>query len=311
MIVVGGSTPAVAILRALGGEGVPVVLVRYDRESIGHRSKCAKAVFDALLLPASDRSLGALTRNRQRFESVGFTVGAPDKWTAATCLSKSATYSLAEPNGIDIPATVPLTKAADIVEDIERAAFPAVLKPTRSHLYHSVFGRKWTLVDDAKQAVMEFSKAHAAGLDVVLQELTPGDERCGANYNAYCQDGRPLVEFTAEKIRNSPVDTGSPCVVVSRHLPDLLEQGRKVLGALSYQGFANIEFKRDSRDGRHKLIEVNARHNLSARLALCRGINFPWLQYRHLPSGHCVTPAPHRSALARKLIGRIETRGQS
>jgi predicted ATP-grasp superfamily ATP-dependent carboligase len=55
-----------------------------------------------------------------------------------------------------------------------------------------------------------------------------------------------------------------------------------MLRALHYQGFANIEFKQDPRDGRYKLIEVNARHNLSAMLALRCGINFPWLQYRHL-----------------------------
>jgi len=58
-----------------------------------------------------------------------------------------------------------------------------------------------------------------------------------------------------------------------------------MLRALDFHGFANIEFKRDPRDGQYKIIEVNARHNLSALLAVRCGVNFPLLQYRHLVHG--------------------------
>jgi predicted ATP-grasp superfamily ATP-dependent carboligase len=74
-------------------------------------------------------------------------------------------------------------------------------------------------------------------------------------------------------------------VVVSRELPELLAPGRRMLRALDFHGFANIEFKRDPRDGQYKIIEVNARHNLSALLAVRCGVNFPLLQYRHLVHG--------------------------
>jgi predicted ATP-grasp superfamily ATP-dependent carboligase len=43
-----------------------------------------------------------------------------------------------------------------------------------------------------------------------------------------------------------------------------------------------MEFKRDSRDGVYKFMEVNARTNLSGSLAVNCGINFPWIIYRHI-----------------------------
>jgi predicted ATP-grasp superfamily ATP-dependent carboligase len=127
--------------------------------------------------------------------------------------------------------------------------------------------------------------ARSHGLEVVLQELIPGDERCGAVYNSYFCDGEPLVEFTSRKIRNSPPDTGSPSVVVSEWLPEVAEQGRRLLRAAKFSGYSCTEFKRDPRDGTYKVMEVNARHNLSSLLATRCGVNFPWIQYRHLVEG--------------------------
>jgi D-aspartate ligase len=240
-------------------------------------------------VPASDRALVAVTGYGDRLAGAGYLVAAPSEWTARTCLDKSATYALAERCGVSSPKTVAVSGIADIEGYAAitgpDAGFPAVLKPTVSHLYCAAFGRKWTRVDSPQHAIKEYLRADEAGLEVVLQELIPGDELCGANYNAYFWGGRPLVEMTAVKIRNSPVGTGSPSVVVSRELPELLASGRRMLRALDFHGFANIEFKRDPRDGLYKIIEVNARHNLSATLAVRCGVNFPLLQYRHLVHG--------------------------
>ena len=93
-------------------------------------------------------------------------------------------------------------------------------------------------VDSTREAVEAYRVARSHGLEVVLQELIPGDERCGAVYNSYFCDGEPLVEFTSRKIRNSPPDTGSPSVVVLEWMPEVAEQGRRsvaggeVLGVL-------------------------------------------------------------------------------
>jgi hypothetical protein len=77
---------------------------------------------------------------------------------------------------------------------------------------------------------------------------------------------------------------------MSRHVPEVIEPGRRLLRALRYSGFSCTEFKRDARDGSYQLMEVNGRHNMSSRLAARSGMDFPWLEYRHLAYGE--RPAP-------------------
>ncbi|MBO0878455.1 MAG: ATP-grasp domain-containing protein, partial [Pseudonocardia sp.] len=321
VVVVGGYTPGLAVIRALGSRGVPVVVARYDKRDMGQASKFVHEWLDcphpesggsrfveflaglaarypgAMLVPASDQALAAVAASAGALARAGYVVAAPDDRVARACLDKADTYLLAECGGVPSPATAPVRGVADIERYAARAPFPAVLKPKLSHRYYAVFGRKWTRVDGPEHAVAEYRLARDAGLEVILQELVPGDELCGANYNAYFWGGEPLVEMTAGKIRNSPSETGSPCVTVSRDLPEVLEPGRAMLRALDYHGFANIEFKRDPRDGEYKIIEVNARHHLSAGLAYHAGINFPWMQYRHLVYGELPEQPAYRHGL--------------
>jgi len=289
--------------------GVPVVVLRYDKRDMGHVSKYVTEVHripfpdndpqqvlqtlrwmsarhpGALLMSASDPAIALLAQHQYKLAELGFTVATSSEKAAMTFLDKTATYALARAVGVDIPITVTLDTEDDIARYAEVAAFPAVLKPALSHRYQLAFGRKWTRVDNLDAAVREFALARAAGITVNLQEFIPGDELCGANYNSYFCLGDAQVEFTARKIRNSPPETGSPCAAVSQHIPEVIEPGRRLLAAADFRGFSCIEFKRDSRDGVYKLIEVNGRHNLSGMLALRCGINFPWIHYQHLMLG--------------------------
>ena len=58
-----------------------------------------------------------------------------------------------------------------------------------------------------------------------------------------------------------------------------------MLQELGFSGYSCTEFKRDSRDGLYKVLDVNGRHNLSTLLAVHCGINFPWLHYLHMSEG--------------------------
>ena len=105
------------------------------------------------------------------------------------------------------------------------------------------------------------------------------------NYNAYLADAGPVAELTSRKLRLQPRDLGYPSVVVSRHVPEVLASGRRLLQGMGMTGFANVEFKRDTRDGSYALMEVNGRPNMSGMLALRCGTNFPLITYRDLVLG--------------------------
>jgi predicted ATP-grasp superfamily ATP-dependent carboligase len=66
---------------------------------------------------------------------------------------------------------------------------------------------------------------------------------------------------------------------------------------MGFYGYSCTEFKRDARDGVYKLMEVNGRHNRSTLLAVRSGLNFPYLQYRHLVEGELPAQAPYKTGI--------------
>jgi D-aspartate ligase len=308
-IVVSGSTHALGVIRALGRQGVPVAVVSYDRRDIATSSKFVRDVIrtshpdkdetqfvnalletahrypGSLLVPASDAALGTIARHKTTLEDAGLTVAVDNEEVTDVLLNKAKTYDLARSARVPVPATFTPSSEEDLRRFCAFAAFPIVLKPAMSHTYRELVGVKWTRVESVAEAVCAYRVAQSLSLEVLLQELIPGDELCGAVYNSYFWNGEPLVEFTSRKIRNSPPETGSPSVVVSEWIPEVAELGRRLLRAAKFSGYSCTEFKRDPRDGEYKLMEVNARHNLSSLLATRCGLNFPWMQYQHLVDG--------------------------
>jgi D-aspartate ligase len=308
-IVVSGSTHALGVVRSLGRHGVPVTVVSYDRRDIATSSRFVREVMRAphpdkddahfvkvlleaarrcpgsLLVPASDAALGTVARHKATLEDAGLIVASDTAEMTEILLNKAKTFALARSAGVPGPATFVPSDEEDVRRFCASAEFPAVLKPELSHIYRELVGVKWTRVESTEEAVRAYSVARSLSLEVVLQELIPGNELCGVVYNSYFWNGEPLVEFTSRKIRNSPPETGSPSVVVSEWLPEVAELGRRLLRAAKFSGYSCTEFKLDPRDGEYKLMEVNARHNLSSLLATRCGLNFPWMQYKHLVDG--------------------------
>jgi D-aspartate ligase len=308
-IVVSGATHGLGVVRSLGRQGVSVTVISYDKRDIAPSSRFVRQVLRAphpdkdeaqfvrvlleaahrspgsLLIPASDAALGTVARHKTSLEDAGLIVASDDAEVTETLLNKAKTFALARSAGVPGPATFAPSNEEDVRRFCESAEFPAVLKPELSHIYRELVGVKWTRVDSTEEALRAYAVARSHSLEVVLQEFIPGDEQCGAVYNSYFWNGEPLVEFTSRKVRNSPPDTGSPSVVVSEWMPEVAEEGRRLLRAAKFSGYSCTEFKRDPRDGQYKVMEVNARHNLSSLLATRCGLNFAWMQYQHLVDG--------------------------
>ena len=54
-------------------------------------------------------------------------------------------------------------------------------------------------VENEEQLYTSFNRASDAGLEVMIQELIPGDDTCGVNYNSYFWNGSPVAEFTLSR----------------------------------------------------------------------------------------------------------------
>ena len=319
-LVLKAHTMAVGIVRALGEMGVPIILFRYDEQDIAHKSRYVKEVIQVphpekhedefidillkqkdrfaggFLVPSSDETLAVIARHKERLSEY-FVVACPDWDIVSRYIEKKHTYRLAEALGVPVPKTVVPTS----VEDVERYAadieFPCLVKPSQSHLFYEQFKRKMVPVQNLNEMIAVYRQAAEYNLEVMLQEIIPGNDDAVVNYNAYAWEGQSLLEFTARHIRNAPPLWGSPRVAQSEWIPEIIESGRKALQSIGFYGYACTEFKRDARDGIYKLMEINGRHNLSGLLAVRCGINFPWLHYRHLMHGEVPLGARFREGV--------------
>ncbi len=319
-IVLSGHTMALGVVRALGREGIPVVVMHYDRRDMAHVSRyvsehmliphpekeealfvaflrsAAQLLGGGVLIPASDESLAAVSRHKALLAE-DYVVACPEWEIAKRFIDKKETYALAEQHGVPAPRTLVPRSEQEVVRYATDIEFPCLVKPCQSHLFYDRFKRKMIRVEDLDQMLAAYRAAAEAGLEVMLQEIIPGGDCEVVNYNAYVWGGRSLVEFTTEHVRNAPPFFGSPRVVLSKKIPEVIEPGRKILQAMQFYGYACTEFKRDPRDGVFKLMEVNGRHNLSTLLAPRCGINFPWLEYRHLVHGEIPAAADFETGI--------------
>jgi D-aspartate ligase len=300
------------VVRALGTQGVPVIVMHYDERDMAHVSKYVSEEIwtphperqeeefiaqllewggrygDGILVPACDEMLAVVSRHKEALARC-YMVACPEWAITRQFIEKKYTYALAREIGVPCPQTL-IPQSTSEAEAFGKAiGYPCLVKPSQGHLFWDQFRRKMTRAEDLHELMDAYQQAAALGLEVMLQEIIPGDDAHGVNYNAYFWDGQPRAEFTAEKVRNAPPLLGSPRVAISKDIPQVIEPGRKILQAMGFYGFACTEFKRDPRDGIYKLMEVNGRHNLSSLLAVRCGINFPWLEYKHLVLGELPT----------------------
>ena len=310
-----------AVIRALGPMGVPVVALHYSSNEMGYLSRYVRQrlrvpdpkqnelaflerLMDlgtefagSLLIPTDDYTLVALSRYKKPLQTK-YIVAAEDWTIVSQCINKQHTYARASAIGIPCPVGFLVRSPRDLEQCQHTIGFPCVMKPCQGHGFYEVFGVKMFKITNAEELLEQYEKASVAGTEVMVQELIPGGDAEGVNYNSYFVDGRPIAEFTARKVRLEPPFFGSPRAVVSRRVPEIIEPGRALLQDLKYSGFSCTEFKRDVRDGQYKLMEINCRNNRSGSLAVACGMNFPWIMYKHLVYGDILAHAGFRENVA-------------
>ncbi len=314
-VILGGYQAGLAVVDGLAAGGVPAVVVihspnefarssrRIERwTALPHPEREPAAYLERLealatggerplLVPTTDETLGLVARHRDRLGR-RYAISCMDAARVETVLDKERTYEVAAAAGIPVPRTFSPSSEAEL--DAARAAlgFPLLVKPRESHRYYARFGRKMVKAHDDAQLRDAWREAREADVGVLVQEFIQGPDAHGANYNSYADAGAPIAEFTAAKRRIYPREIGFPAIVVSARLAPVAELGRRLLSAFAISGFSCTEFKLDARDGRWKLMEVNARHNLSGRLAIRCGVNFPLIDHAVATGG----PLPRRDA---------------
>lgn len=304
-VVFGGETIGLSIARSLGRKGVPVYAVgdpvwdgaassRYcvSFTSI-HASEgreedrwlhwlATSGPRGAVLMPSTDGAVSLVARHRAELLELGYVPFEANDEVALAMLDKKRTYELAREAGVATPKTVSVEVEEDVVRAIDEVGFPCALKPVHSHVFARHFGirAKAFVVQTPEELREQLERTVALELAMLVTEIVPGDDDRLLAYSTYlAADGEPLFEFTRSKVRQYPPGFGIGCYQVTRWDPEVAELGLRFFREIGLRGLAAIEFKRDPRDGRPKLIECNHRFTTATELTRIAGIDLPALAY--------------------------------
>jgi D-aspartate ligase len=232
-----------------------------------------------VLLAASDPALAILARHRAALERK-FLLDESNPAAQLCMLDKLSTYQAAAAAGVPTPRFWVLNSPGELERLAPSLVFPLIVKPRLSHLFVARFGQKFFVARDRAELARALATAGEAGLGVLLVELIPGpDDRLCSYYTYLDAAGEPLFDFTKRVIRRHPPMMGGACYHVTDYIPELKEPSLKLFRQVGLRGLANIEFKRDARDGRLKLIECNARFTAANCLVARAGFDLAGLVY--------------------------------
>jgi D-aspartate ligase len=319
-ILLGGKETAVPVCRSLGRAGIPVLALGAARDPVRYSRYCSRYIevedgegmerewlqrllskpTPGVLMPVSDHGVELVARNREALVACGYLPFETGDGASLEMLDKSRSYEIATGAGVPTPRFAILRDPADVDGALDRLAFPCGIKPLEGHLFRERTGlnEKVIPVEDEEEFARLAEGWLRDGLGLMATEIVAGpDDGIYALFTELDEHGEPSFTFTNRKLRQDPPHFGVGCYVKHEESPEVVELGLRFLRAAGLRGVAHVEFKRDPRDGRFKLIECNPRFNLSIELLIASGLDLPLFLYRRLRGEATPQLAVRRSEL--------------
>lgn len=323
VLVIGCHIMGLAAVRALRQHRIPSVAMHYESADIAQVSRypmaheripnpeedegrfvryledAADRWPGALLMPCNDPVAVAVSKHHEQL-SRHYPIGIPSWESVQPFIEKSLTYPLAESCGVPCPISRACEADIPIPVLAEGMDFPAILKPVRSDAFKRRFHVKNFRVTQLDELADKLRVCRQAGLDMLLQEIIPGDDDEIRKIQAYANSqGRLVGRFFLRKVRSNPPPFGVGRVNLScARDPEVERLAQQLIEAAGFRGgVISVEFKRDRRDGQLKLMENNTRITRNNLLSTSCGINFPWLMYEDLMEDRQVDVTEYREGV--------------
>ena len=286
-IVFGGDINGLGIIRNLGREGVPVYCVLESADPAIYSKYCRGyyVLPDFLHRPDSVRSFLSRLARRSPNRPVVFstddrttlilsslkdemkneyTFMVPDKRVAETLVEKDRFYESLDEKGIDHPQVIHQSDGGDIRRIGKELGYQVFIRPTVTQDFSEAFEhRKGFVANSEAELLDQFARVRARNIKVLFQELIPGPASNIYGIAGYFDhNSRALALFGYHRLRGWPPIIGLNTLIESVPLSQLRPQADLVasyLHSIGYYGIMEAEFKLDPRDGRYKLLEINAR----------------------------------------------------
>lgn len=243
-----------------------------------------------VIFPASDGSAEYLARNAEHL-SACYDIACPSCSCLAEIQNKQRLLERANEAGVPVPVTHFPKSSGELEEISASLPYPMVVKPLVSHHWKrpevvaAVGSVKAVVVQSPEELIALYGKVAPLAPELMVQEIVPGATDRLFTFVGYVgRDGKTLAGCVRKKLRQFPPGFGYCCLteVVIDH--EIMELSIRLVELLGFVGIVGVEFMRDARDGRPKLIEINARAVRTTGAAIGAGVDLPWIAYQDFTS---------------------------
>jgi D-aspartate ligase len=317
-IIIEGHVQGLSNLRSLGEKGIPVYVIDVCHCLAQHSKYCIKYFkcpgFDTeefidflvelgvrekldgwVLIPSNDHIVENLSKNKTKLNPYYKTI-APDVSILLNIVNKKNLLNTASRCGVAIPETC----YPDTKERVNNFRFPILIKGNLGLSFYKITHYKAIQVDTINEfdSVLNDVLSRVERDNVMIQELIPYDsDNKVVSFTCFAIKGEIKTFWMGDKLREHPVKYGTATYSRSILILDVLASAKPLVKGLEYTGVCEIEFMRDLRDGKYKLIEINPRTWLWVGLAKACGIDYAYMIYSYLNDIPIVFPTSYKVGL--------------
>jgi predicted ATP-grasp superfamily ATP-dependent carboligase len=169
------------------------------------------------------------------------------------------------------PPTVLGTLADDFERQLRAMKFPVLIKPITAWGGEGI--RRFDSVDELQAFLEEYGR-EAFEDRYIVQSFLPGYV---IGLNVLCRNGEVLAYTMQRGTIPNPQKWAAAAAIRFIRQEGVLEIAQKLLRALNWSGFGNLDMFYDTSDEQVKILEFNARFWGSLRGSYVAGVNFPYL----------------------------------
>jgi D-aspartate ligase len=268
-------------IRSLGRGGVRTIALDHRPWALGFRSRYALPLvapdplpdqdgFIAFLLelaerlgrpapifPTHDEHLNALAQRRGELGE-RYLYPFPSWDVLEPLQSKRHQIATAEKLGMATPATAHPRSLDEAQVAADEIGYPLFVKPSENIVFKRTYKRQAFVCETREE--LELAYRLTADYEPMVQEFIPGGDEYLWSLGTYTSAaGEPLAVFSGRKLRQTAINMGSARVGEALWDDEVVDSGLRLLKELGFHGIAQVEWKRDPRDGLLRLIEVNPR----------------------------------------------------
>lgn len=224
-----------------------------------------------LVVPLGDVTATFLSRHKTEIPP-GTKVAVNDWNIFQFAMDKAKTMRVCSEIGVPAPKTV---FGDDLVKQIEQTDFsyPVVVKP-RTGLGSIGFN-----IIATKEKLLKYLKKYdGTNGPLLVQEYIKQGKQPQYRADLFrTKDGEFKAASVGKVTRWYPLDGGSGIFVVSIHDDEIIENCKRLLTAIGWIGYANIDMVYDENARQAKIIEINGRTGASIKIDYLCGINISQL----------------------------------